>query len=320
MKFKSKELDVVSLRGANVSIFKEKEKNSDYKIYNLGPDTGTMYFGFNLNTRKNDKGKYYVNPIKQKWFGDINFRSAVDYAIDRENMVFNVANGVGAPLFTPEALSSIYLNEKVAKGHPQDVEKARELLKKSGFYWDKNNKLFDKDGNRVEFDLYTNAGNTERESLGVMVKQDLEDLGMSVNFKPVEFNTLVNRLTNTLDWDVVIMGFTGNPLEPYSGKNVWQSNGSLHLFNMRHSESDNKNIFAWERRLNEIFDKAAVELDFDRRRALYEEYQQLIYDMKPMIYLYSPIRITAIRKKFGNIHPTELGGVTHNLEEIYIKK
>ena len=172
----------------------------------------------------------------------------------------------------------------------------------------------------MEFDLYTNAGNTERESLGVMVKQDLEDLGMSVNFKPVEFNTLVNRLTNTLDWDVVIMGFTGNPLEPYSGKNVWQSNGSLHLFNMRHSESDNKNIFAWERRLNEIFDKAAVELDFDRRRALYEEYQQLIYDMKPMIYLYSPIRITAIRKKFGNIHPTELGGVTHNLEEIYIKK
>lgn len=319
LKFKSNELDVVSLRGANVSIFKEKEKNSDYKIYNLGPDTGTMYFGFNLNTRKDDKGKYYVNPVKQKWFGDLNFRSAVDYAIDRENMVFNVANGVGAPLFTPEALSSIYLNEKVAKGHPQDVKKARELLKKSGFYWDKNNKLFDKDGNRVEFDLYTNAGNTERESLGVMVKQDLEDLGMSVNFKPVEFNTLVNRLTNTLDWDVVIMGFTGNPLEPYSGKNVWQSNGSLHLFNMRHSESDNKNIFSWEKRLNEIFDGAAVELDFEKRRALYEEYQQLIYDMKPMIYLYSPIRITAIRKKFGNIHPTELGGVTHNLEEIYIK-
>ena len=121
LKFKSKELDVVSLRGANVSIFKEKEKNSDYKIYNLGPDTGTMYFGFNLNTRKNDKGKYYVNPIKQKWFGDINFRSAVDCAIDRENMVFNVANGVGAPLFTPEALSSIYLNEKVAKGDRKSV-------------------------------------------------------------------------------------------------------------------------------------------------------------------------------------------------------
>lgn len=319
LKFKSKELDIVSLRSTNVSIFKEQEKNSDYKIFNLGPDTGTMYFGFNLNTRKNDKGKYYVDPKKQKWFGDQNFRNAVDYAIDRENMVFNVAGGVGTPLFTPEALNSIYLNQKIAKGHPQDLEKAREYLKKSGFNWDKNGKLFDKDGNKVEFDLYTNAGNTERESIGVMVKQDLEDLGISINFKPVEFNTLVNRLVNTNDYDTVIMGFTGNPLEPYGGKNVWYSNGSLHLFNMRHTPEDGKIIYPWERRLNEIFDQAALELDFNKRKALYEEYQQLIYDVKPMIYLYSPIRIMAIRKKFGNIHPTELGGMTHNLEEIYLK-
>lgn len=319
LKFKSKELDVVALRGANVSIFKEQEKGSDYKIYNLGPDTGTMYLGFNLNTRKNDKGKYYVNPIKQKWFGDQNFRNAVDFSLDRENMVFNVANGVGAPLFTPEPLSSIYLNEKIAKGHSQDLNKAREALKKSGFYWDKNGKLFDKKGNKVEFDLYTNAGNTERESIGVMVKQDLEDLGMSINFKPVEFNTLVNRMVNTMDYDMVIMGFTGNPLEPYGGKNVWYSNGSLHLFNMRKSASDDKKIYSWERRLNEIFDNASLELNFDKRKTLYEEYQQLVYDVKPMIYLYSPIRIMAVRNKFENIHPTELGGVTHNLEEIYLK-
>ena len=72
-----------------------------------------MYLTFNLNTRKNDKGKYYVNPTKQVWFNDKNFRKAVDYAIDRENMVFNIAGGVATPLFTPEPLSSIYLNEKI---------------------------------------------------------------------------------------------------------------------------------------------------------------------------------------------------------------
>ena len=319
LKFKSKELDLVGLRGTNVSVFKEQEKNSDYKIYNLGPDTGTMYLSFNLNTEKDpQKNKYFVNPKKQKWFNDLNFRKAVDYAIDRENMVFNVASGVGQPLFTPEPLSSIYLNEKIAKGHPQDMEKSKEYLKQSGFYWDKQGKLYDKDGNKVEFDLYTNAGNTERESLGVMVKQDLEDLGMSVNFKPVEFNTLVNKLTNTLDYDAVILGFTGSPLEPYGGKNVWYSNGTLHLFNMR-KNYDKSKITPWEKRLDEIFDAAALELDFDKRRELYEEYQKLIYDISPMIYLYSPVRISAVRNKFGNVHPTKIGGVFHNIEEIYIK-
>ncbi len=317
LKFKSGELDTVGLRGTNVSLFKEKEKFSDYKIYNLGPDTGTMYFAFNLNNRKNDKGKFHVNPIKQKWFNDINFRHAIDYALDRENMVFNIASGVAAPLFTPEPLSSIYLNEQVAKGHPQDINKAKELLKKSGFTW-KKGKLYDKDGNKVEFDLYTNAGNTERESIGVMVKQDLEELGMTVNFKPIEFNTLVSKLVNTNDFDAVIMGFTGSPLEPYGGKNVWYSNGTLHVFNMRKTPEENKKLFDWERQLNSLFDRASLELNFDKRKALYEQYQQLIYDEKPIIYLYSPIRITAIRNKFGNIHPTPLGGVVHNIEEVYI--
>ncbi len=318
LKFKSKELDTVGLRSSNVALFKEKEKSSDYKIYNLGPDTGTMYFAYNLNTRKNDKGKYYVNPIKQRWFNDLNFRKATDYAIDRENMVFNIAGGVAAPLFTPEPLSSIYLNEKIAKGHPQDMQKAKELLKESGFYW-KNKKLYDRWGNKVEFDLYTNAGNTERESIGVMIKQDLEELGMTVNFKPIEFNTLVSKLVNSNDFDAVIMGFTGSPLEPYGGKNVWYSNGTLHVFNMRKTPEENKKLFPWEKKLNELFDRASLELNFDKRKALYEEYQQLVYDEKPIIYLYSPIRISAVRNKFGNVYPTELGGVIHNIEEVYLK-
>ena len=318
LKFKSKELDTVGLRSSNVALFKEQEKNSDYKVYNLGPNTGTIYFAYNLNTRKNDKGKYYVNPIKQRWFNDVNFRKATDYAIDRENMVFNIAGGVAAPLFTPEPLSSIYLNEKIAKGHPQDMKKAKEFLQKSGFYW-KNKKLYDKYGNKVEFDLYTNAGNTERESIGVMIKQDLEELGMTVNFKPIEFNTLVSKLVNSNDFDAVIMGFTGSPLEPYAGKNVWYSNGTLHVFNMRKTLEENKNLFWWEKKLNELFDRASLELNFDKRKKLYEEYQQLIYDEKPIIYLYSPIIISAVRTKFGNVYPTELGGVVHNLEEIYVK-
>lgn len=318
LKFKAGELDTVGLRGTNVALFKEKEKFSDYKVYNLGPNTGTMYFAFNLNTRKNDKGKYYVNPVKQKWFTDENFRTAVDYAIDRENMVFNIASGVGAPLFTAEPLSSIYLNEKIAKGHPQDMPKAREYLEKSGFYL-KNGKLYDKDGHKVEFDLYTNAGNTERESIGVMVKQDLEELGMTVNFKPIEFNTLVSKLVNTNDFDAVIMGFTGSPLEPYGGKNVWYSNGTLHVFNMRKTPEENRVMFPWEKQINELFDRASLELNFDKRKQLYEQYQQIVYDKKPLIYLYSPIIVTAIRNKFSNVHPTPLGGVTHNLEEIFVK-
>lgn len=47
-------------------------------------------------------------------------------------MVFNIANGIGAPLFTPESLNSIYLNKKL-KPYDKDINKSKELLKNQVF-------------------------------------------------------------------------------------------------------------------------------------------------------------------------------------------
>lgn len=317
LKFEAKELDVISLQGSKVARYKSLEPHSDFKLYNLGPDTGTMYLSMNLNNRKDNKGKYYVNTDKQTWFQDLNFRTAVDYAIDRKNMVLNIANGIGAPLFTPESLNSIYLNKNL-KPYDKNLDKSKELLKKSGFFLDKKGKLFDKHGHRVEFDLYTNAGNTEREAIGVMVKQDLEDLGMKVNFKPIEFNSLVNKLVSTYDWDMVIMGLTGSPLEPNGGKNVWLSDGRLHMFNQRNPQEGKAKILPWEKELDYLYTQGALATKFEDRKKYYDKYQEIVYKEKPMIYIYSPIRIVALRNKFKNIYPSSLGGITHNIEEIYI--
>lgn len=319
LKFEGGELDEISLQGANVARFKEMEKHSDFSVFNIGPDTGTMYLSMNMNNRKDEKGKYYVEPKKQVWFQDKNFRQAVDYALDRKNMVFNIANGLGYPLFTPETLNSIFLNKNL-KPYDKNIEKSKELLKKSGFTWDKAGHLIDRFGNHVEFDLYTNAGNTEREAIGVMVKQDLEDLGMKVNFKPIEFNSLVNKLMASLDWDMVIMGFTGSPLEPNGGKNVWLSDGTLHIFNQRLERDANSPRYAFEKRIDYLYTQGALATKFEDRKKYYDEYQAIVYDEKPLIYIYSPIRIVALRNKFKNIYPTSLGGVTHNIEEVFIER
>lgn len=317
LKFEAKEIDVLGLRGSDVARYKLREPDSDYIIYNLGPDTGTMFLVINLNNRKDKNGKPYVNPIKHSWFANRDFRAAIDWALDRKNMVQNIASGVAEPLFTAESLNSIYLN-KYIKGHPKDLCVARESLEKAGFT-NKNGILYDKNSNRVEFDLYTNAGNLEREALGVMIKQDLEDLGMKVNFKPLEFNSLVNKLTNTHDWDMAIMGLTGSPLEPHGGKNVWSSSGSLHMFNMRPQGYSIDDRLGWEKEIDEIFTEGALKLSFEERKPLYDKYQTIIYNQKPIIYLYSPIRITAIRKKFKNVFPTPLSGLLYNLDEIYVE-
>ena len=48
LKFEAKELDVISLQGSKVARYKSLEAHSDFKLYNLGPATGTMYLSMNL--------------------------------------------------------------------------------------------------------------------------------------------------------------------------------------------------------------------------------------------------------------------------------
>ena len=141
---------------------------------------------------------------------------------------------------------------------------------------------------------------------------------MKVNFKPIEFNSLVNKLVNTLDWDMVIMGLTGSPLEPNGGKNVWMSNGTLHMFNQRPAGYTKDDRYPWEKRIDYLYTQGALATDFKARKKFYDEYQAIAYEEKPFIYIYSPLRISAIRTKFKNVYPTPLGGITHNIEEIYI--
>lgn len=319
LKFESGDIDVLSINGALVNRYRELKKHGDFELHNLGASTNTTFVVFNLNNRKNKDGKYYVNPIKQTWFQDKNFRSAVDWAIDRQDLIINIFSGLAQPLYSAEPINSLFLNEKVAKGHPKDIEYAKKMLLKSGFYY-KNNVLYDKKGNRVEFELLTNAGNTQREASGVSIKQDLEALGMKVNFKAIEFNSLINRIMNTANYDCVLIALTSNINEPNAGYNVWNPYGALHLFNQRtvNDLKESDKILDFENKIIQLFKKGALELEFSKRKQIYNEYQQIVADENPMIYLYAPLNIYAIRKKVKNVYPTKIGGLFHSMAEIYI--
>ena len=319
LKFESGETDVLSVNGALVNRYRELKKHGDFELYNLGASTNTTFIVFNLNNRKNKDGKYYVNPIKQAWFQDKNFRTALDWTIDRQDLILNIFSGLASPLYSAEPINSLFINEKVAKGHPKDINYAKSLLQKSGFF-EKNGILYDKKGNRVEFELLTNAGNTQREATGVSIKQDFEKLGIKVNFKAIEFNSLVNKIVNTADFDCIIIALTSNINEPNSGYNVWNPMGSLHLFNKRTTNDlkSSDKILDFEQELLEIFKKGALELDFNKRKEIYDKYQEIIANENPMIYLYAPLNIYAIRKNIKNVYPTKIGGLFHSISEIYV--
>jgi peptide/nickel transport system substrate-binding protein len=138
---------------------------------------------------------------------------------------------------------------------------------------------------------------------------------MQVHFTPLEFNNIVDKLGSTYDWDCILLSFTGG-VEPHFGKNVWHSSGQLHEWYPRQKEPATE----WEARIDEIFELGVQELDRDKRKELYDEWQMIVSEQLPLIYTVLPESIFAVRNKFGNLYPTPFGGAFHNIEEIYIVK
>ena len=322
-------LDIRSVRGSEAANMRTREKSGNFTMYNLGPDEGTQFLMFNMAQRKDPKKKkFYVDPVKQKWFNDTNFRQAVSHAINRDRIINNVLRGVGLPLYTAESPASLFFNSKL-EPYKQDLNLSRELLKKSGFQL-KDGALYDADGHRVEFTLLTNTGNPVREGAGVTIVNELKQLGMKVNFQPIDFNILIDKLETSLDWDACIMGLSGSKIEPYSGANVWKSAGRLHMFDQRLPDENGKTVVTdarpWEKRIDELFDKGATTLDFNQRKVIFDEFQTIAYEQVPFIYILNILDLTAIRNTIKNYKPMTYGiyytpmGSLHNIEEIYFEK
>lgn len=324
LKFKAGEIDISQVRNKDaVELQKEADKNN-FKLYNLGQDSGSTFLMFNLNRRTNKDGKPYVKAYKSSWFNDPNFRQAINHAINRQLMVDGYLRGIGVPTFTSEVKSSPFYNNALQAITP-DLDYSMNLLKKSGFV-KKGDALYDKSGNRVEFDMLAGAGGTFMPAVAGYITTDLKKLGIKANFQEVEFNSLINKVSSSKDWEACLFGLTGDPMEPNNGSNVYKSDGRLHLFDIREQNADGKTVVTdardWEKQIDDLFNKGAIEFDNAKRKEIYGQAQKIMYDQVPFIYLCSPMDIIATRNTLRNYVPTQMSvsqqtyGL-HNLDEIY---
>lgn len=317
LKFIEGTIDYNNVRGADYPMIKPLESKGNFTVYDMGPDDGSQFLFFNQNSGINPETKKpYVDPVKFKWFSDINFRRAVAHAIDKNQIIAIVKNGLGYEQDSPIGPGGGFFHKPDVVKYEFNLEKARTILKEAGYFdRDGDGIIEDAQGRKVEFNLFTNSGNTERVDIAGIIRSDLERIGMKVNFQSLEFNTLVQKINSTFEWDAIILGLTGG-IEPHFGKNVWSSDGELHMWYPRQE----KPATPWEKRIDEIFSLGVQELDENKRKEYYNEFQDIVAKEIPLIYTVLSAKLSAVRNKFGNLRPTNLGGVFHNLEEIYIKE
>ena len=314
LRFRSGDLDMYRLRGEDYQLLKKFEQRDRFKIYNAGPSTGQAFIMFNLNKGRDPKtDQPFVDPIKSKWFNDVNFRRAVAHALNREAMITNLSRGLAQAQNSPISIPSPYFlpPEKGLKVYDYLPEKSKEILLQAGYKYDDQQQLLDAQGNLVRFTLLAPAGG--RVALGAQIKSDLEKIGMKIDFNPVDFRIISDKLDNSKQWDATILGFTGGA-EPNSAINLWATDGDSHLFNKGPSAEEKpfvgREIADWEQKIHDLMIQGAQELDETKRKAIYAEYQQLVQEQLPLIHLTIPLYMVAIRDRVENVQPSALAGST----------
>lgn len=305
IQFRAGGLDLLNIGAISFPLLKREEKRGNFTIYNGGPDSGTSFITFNLNKGKRN-GKPLVDPVKSRWFNTVAFRQAIAYGLDRQTMINNIFRGLGAPQDSPISVQSPYYltPEQGLKTYDYNPDKAKELLLGAGFKYNANRELLDSDNNRVRFTLLAPAGGRISDALGSQIKRDLAEIGIQVDFQPIDFGTLVDKLSNSLDWECHFLSFTGG-VEPNDGANIWLPDGGLHSFNQKplpgQTPITGREVADWEAKIGQLYIQGARELDEAKRKAIYAETQQLAQEYLPFIHLVNPLALAAVRNRIQGV-------------------
>jgi peptide/nickel transport system substrate-binding protein len=299
--------------------FKEAADQHKFKLIDLGISPDKVFLWFNLNTENNPKtGKPHVTPYKLKWFRETKFRQAMAYAIDSGSIIKGAYFGRGESHFGFVSPTNKKWYNPNTPNFPYDLAKAKELLKELGFEdRDKDGILEDREGHPLEFDLNTNAGNNLRERISVLVQEDLKRLGCKVNYLPVDFNMLVDKIDVSKDYECIFMGLGGGAMDPLAMNNVIKSEGFTHFWFPQQKTPS----FPWEARMNELMDLQGTILDEAKRREYFNEVQVIMAEQAPFIYLPSQYNYAAVDNRLANLKPTVLSSwrATWNIEELYFR-
>ena len=254
---------------------------------------GYTYLGFNL---------------KKTPFNDIRVRQALNYAIDKDEVIKGVLLGLGEPISSPYKPGTRWNNPNLSP-YPYKPSKALALLQEAGFK--KNNDgILMKNGKPLKFEIITNQ-NKQREMTAVVIQKRLQEIGVKVSIRVIEWASFVNRFIKTGDFDVVVLGWSLS-LDP-DQYNIWHSSqqgpGQFNFLGY-----SNKNV-------DKLLELGRKELNVSKREKIYHKFSKYLLEDSPIIYLYAGYGLSAVHKRVKGIkNPAPPAGIYHNNYDWFVPK
>lgn len=245
---------------------------------------------------------------KKAPFNDVRVRKALNYAIDKDEIIKGVLLGLGEPLSSPYKPGTRWNNAEL-KPYPYNKNKAISLLQEVGYHKNDNGFL-EKNGRVLKFEILTNQ-NKQREMTAVIIQRRLKEIGIDVSIRVIEWASFINQFIKTGEFDVVLLGWSLS-LDP-DQYNIWHSSqqgpGQFNFLGY-----ENKSV-------DRLLEKGRKELDVNKREKIYHEFSTILLDDSPIVYLYAGYGLSAINKRVRGIkEPSPPAGIYHNSHDWFIPK
>ncbi|MFN3921113.1 MAG: peptide-binding protein [Caldimicrobium sp.] len=293
MELKAGGMDWISLTPLQYLKLREEERlKKEFQLYKYLAFAYT-YVGYNLR-----------DPL----FKDKRVRQALCYAIDKEKVVKGALLGQGIPAYGPYKPDAWFYNPAIEKSCSYNPKMAIKLLEEAGFRRGKDG-LWYKGGRPFVFTILTNQGNLSRLLAAQIIQQDLAKIGIQVNIRVMEWTTLIHQFIDKRQFQAVILGWTSGP-DP-------------DLYDIFHSskiDSPGLNFIGYKNpEVDKLLEEGRYTLDREKRKKIYFKLQEILAEDQPYTFLYIPMSLEAIHKRFRGIKPSAIG-IGYNIEKWWVPR
>lgn len=263
----------------------------------------------------------FFNQNQAKIFTDKNIVKAIDLAIDKDQIVQQVLDSYGVVIdgpIPPNMMAYQKLDEENDSSYQQNLQQAENILAKDGWKkgadgflekttTTKKKKTSTSTTAGLEFSIST--GDTpEIAKSADLIKQDLEALGIKVDIKTFAIGDLNQAVIRPRKYDALLFGQI--------------INHESDLFAFWHSsqrKDPGLNVAMYTNaKVDKILEDASVTIDEKTRVEKYAQFENIIAQDMPAVFLYSPDFIYIVSKDLSGLSVDHIVSSSDRFSNVYL--
>ena len=232
-------------------------------------------------------------------------RRALSHAINKNEIIATLMEGYAKPAIGP-LLPFVWAFDKNLEDIKYDATLAKNILNRNGWTDTDNDGILEKNGQKLEFSIKTNAGSQIRKDIAVMIQAQLKKVGVKIIIDIVEFNLLIDQVFVNKDFDVLLSG--------------WDADFTVNPTDLFHSKAINEgyNFVSYKNpKIDFLLEKGRATPNQVEAKPYWTEFQKIILNDSPYTFLFIQDKLGGYNKKISGVKMDVRGFLSH-IHEWYI--